>query len=186
MRWVAVLLCAVSVALVGAGTSSANQVEHFRGLDFSFTFVSGFYTDECGFEVTRTVNSTDTNVTLFYDKSGNIVREQDTSTKGRDSFSAASTGKSFSYPSDGRSIVTEYPEGAFIGAPAIVTFYGMGPINAPGVAPNAGVEVYTATVVDFSPEGIPIWSLEDLIESHGNRVPQDERTAAVCSALGGP
>jgi hypothetical protein len=43
-----------------------------------------------------------------------------------------------------------------------------------------------ATVVDFSPEGIPIVDNLELVLSHGNRESGEAVAQAVCAVLGAP
>ena len=94
------------------------------------------------------MNPNAVNVTLFYDKSGNIVREIDTYPGGKVTFTAVATGKSVTYSLAGAVIFTDYPEGTFIGAPAIVEFHGNA-IHLPGFFLSPGVHVHSwATVED--------------------------------------
>ncbi len=187
MKGIAVLLCVVSLAFVAPATGSARPVEHFT-LDLSGTFFAGLVSRTCGFDVTGTVsvNPNAVNVTLFYDESGNIVREIDTIPAGHITFTAVATGKSVTYPIAGAIVFTDYPEGAFIGAPAIVEFHG-NPSHLRGAFLSPGVHIFRATVVDFiQPEGIPLTLNDELIESHGQSDSPDENISEICEALSDP
>jgi len=180
MRRLAVVICVFSLALVAAGTSSAKRVEHIT-LDNNVTFIGGFISARCGFDVTVTISGT-YDVTLFYDDSGTIVREIDRTPAGQVTF-AGPTGTSVTYSIAGNIAFTDYPEGAFIGAPAIVEIRGDWS-HTPGVFLPPGVHVFSTTVVDFlEPEHIPITPYDGLVESHGNSTSQEENMGAICSAI---
>jgi hypothetical protein len=67
--------------------------------------------------------------------------------------------------------VTSYPEGATLGAPAYAIFTGFFG-KVPGTIPNAGPDIISGHVVDFTTEGIPIISFDSAV-SHGPRGPED-------------
>jgi hypothetical protein len=180
MRRVAVVLCAFLLALMATGTSSAQRAEHIT-LDNNFTFIGGFISARCGFDVTVTLSGT-LDVTLFYDESGNIVREIDQTPAGLVTFTGP-TGRSVTYSTAGNAAFFNYPEGAFIGAPAIVEFQGDWS-HTPGVFLGPGAFTFRSTVVDFiEPEHVPLTIQDELIESHGKPVSQGENMDAICSAI---
>ena len=184
MRHLAMVLALAVVALVTtAAASSAQRVVQIKGVDAGFSFENEFFSDVCGFEVTGTVSGT-ANITLFLDGSGSIVRETDTFPGARVTFSG--NGNSFSFPGAfSMTFKTVYPEGATLGAPATVTVTGLfGHVK--GIGADAGQDVLTATVVDFSPEGVPIVDNLELVRSHGNRESGDDVAEAVCAVLGAP
>ena len=184
MRQLGVVLALAVVALVTTATaSSAQRVVQIKGVDAGFSFQNEFFSEACGFEVTGTVSGT-ANITLFLDGSGSIVRETDTFPAARVTFSG--NGNSFSFPGAFfMTFRTVYPEGATIGAPATVTVTGLlGHVK--GIGADAGQDVLTGTVVDFSPEGIPIVDNLELVLSHGNRESGDAVAEAVCTVLGAP
>jgi hypothetical protein len=182
MRQLGVVLALAVAALVMTATAaSAQKVVQIKGVDAGFSFENEFFSEVCGFEVTGTVSGT-ANVTLFLDSSGTVVREIDTFPAARVTFSG--NGRSFSFPGAfSMSFRTVYPEGATLGAPAIVTVTGLlGHVK--GLGANAGQDVLTATVVEFSPEGIPIVDNFELVSSHGNREAGEDVAATVCGVLG--
>jgi hypothetical protein len=182
MRRGAVVLALAVVALVtAASAASAPRVVQIKGVDAGFSFVNDFFSAACGFEVTGTVSGT-ANITLFLDSSGTVVREIDSFGKATTTFSG--NGNSFRFPGAfGMSVQTDYPEGATLGAPAIFTVKGLlGHVS--GIGADAGQDLFTATVVDFSPEGIPIVDNFDLVQSRGNRESGEDVAAAVCAELG--
>ena len=183
MRQLGVVLALAVVALVTttATAASSPKVVQIKGVDAGFSFENEFFSEACGFEVTGTVSGT-ANITLFLDSSGTVVREIDSFPAARTTFSG--NGNSFSFPGAfAMSFRTVYPEGATLGAPANVTVTGMlGHVK--GIGADAGQDVFTATVVDFSPEGIPIVDNFELVSSRGNREPGEAVAATVCGVLG--
>jgi hypothetical protein len=183
MRRFAVVFALAVVALVTtASATSAPRVVHIKGVDAGFSFENEFFSEVCGFEVTGTVSGT-ANVTLFLDSSGTVVREIDS--YGSSSVTFSGNGQSFRFPgSFALSVRTIYPEGATLGAPAILTITGLlGHVRGSGA--DAGQDVGTATVVDFSPEGIPLTNNFELVSSRGNRESGEDVAARVCAVLGG-
>jgi hypothetical protein len=182
MRQIGVVLAlAVAALMMTATAASAQRVVQIKGVDAGFSFENEFFSDVCGFEVTGTVSGT-ANVTLFLDSSGTVVREIDSYGSSRVTFSG--NGKSFSFPgSFALTVRTVYPEGATLGAPAVLTITGLlGHVK--GLGADAGQDVGTATVVDFSPEGIPLTNNFELVSSQGNRESGEDVAAAVCAVLG--
>jgi hypothetical protein len=169
------------VALATAVNGSAKPPVQIKGVDISFPFDDPDLSQACGFEVTGEISGR-ANVTLFLDASGSIVREIDSFPSTRVTFSG--NGKSFSFPGAFASkFQTFYPEGASIGAPAIVKVTGLlGQVR--GLGADAGQDIFTATVVDFAPEGFPLTEFGDLLVSHGNREAREAVAAAVCAELG--
>ena len=179
----AVLALAVIALMTTATASSAQRVVHIKGVDAGFSFDNDFFSEACGFEVTGNVSGT-ANVTLFLEGSGSIIRETDTVPATRVTFTG--NGNSFSFPGAFfMTFKTVYPEGATLGAPATVTVTGLfGHVK--GLGADAGQDVLMATVVDSSPEGIPIVDNLELVLSHGNRESGESVAQAVCAVRGAP
>jgi len=128
-----------------------------------------------------TVSETGTgSATLVYNADGLIIREVDTEPRAKITYSG--NGNAFSYPAN-NVLVTSYPEGATIGAPAKAIFTGFFG-KVPGAIPNAGPDIILGHVVDFTDEGLPLIEFDDFLASHGPRGPEDF-FAAVCAALDG-
>jgi hypothetical protein len=174
----ALLLVAVVAALASAASTSAGNVTRFTiPVDDRF---GPFLTEECGFEVFSEVTGTAT-VTLIETSRG--LREIDLIPGGRVTYSAPSQGTSFSFEAN---LVghTLYPEGATLGAPAIVSLTGLLG-HVAGIGADAGSITFETTVVDFSPEGIPITGdpIEGTLVEHGNRESGETIVAAICARL---
>lgn len=166
------------LAVTIAGPVAAQRAVHITGIPIAFSIVAPDASAACGFEVTVTLTGTGS-ATLVYNDAGLIIREVDTEPAARITWSG--NGHSFSYPTSSQILVTSYPEGATIGAPAqtISTgFYG----KAPGSIPNAGPDVLLGHVVGFTAEGLPLVEFDELLASHGPRPNFDE---GICAALDG-
>lgn len=178
MRRVAVLLSIIGIfgSLLAASTATANPPARFTfSIDDTFpSFLSGV----CGFDVEIHIEGTST-AKLFLDKTGAIVREIDTNPNLKITFSAPSTGKSFTFPAGG-AFVQEYINGTAVGSSAIATLTGL--INGTGSSPpDAGRIVAEVVVVDTTPEGIPIVDFVSEISSSGHF--NEDLAAARCAAL---
>jgi hypothetical protein len=116
------------------------------------TVPSPEYTAACGFDVLLSVDGM-IDVTLHSDREGS-VRELDTSPGLRIVVSAPSTGRSFEHGFGPTRY--DYPDGLYVGAPALITSDGIRG-NAPGVPADAGRLVTPGVVVAFDPLlGFPI------------------------------
>lgn len=166
------------LAITMAGPVAAQGTVHLTGIPIAVAFLDPFLTPLCGYDVTFTLTGT-ASVTLSYNDAGLIIREVDTEPAARITFSG--NGNSFSYPSSSQILVTSYPEGATIGAPAQTIETGMFQ-KAPGSIPNAGPDVLLGHVVGFTAEGVPLVEYDETLASHG---PRPDFAAAVCAALDG-
>lgn len=170
------------VAMVAALTTASAQAtppSHFSEAR-NISFQLGYYTDLCGFPVFQSVVGT-INTTLFYDRSGSIVSEVDTQPGATLSFSSPTSGKSLSWPF-GNMLRTEYTNGAAIGSDAIS--YGSGlSIKVPGVSADSGRVVFSAVVVDTTPDGVPLVGFTGVISEKGSPTDPDAIDAAICAAL---
>jgi hypothetical protein len=174
----AVLVAIVVAALASAASTAAGNVTRFTfPVDDTF---GPILTEECGFDVFTEVTGTVT-VTLIETSQG--VRETDLIPGGRVTYSAPSQGTSFSFEAN---LVghTLYPEGTTLGAPAIVSLTGLLG-HVAGIGADAGLIMFETTVIDFSPEGIPITGdpIEETFVEHGNRESGETVLAAICARL---
>lgn len=180
-------LCAA--ALCALATSSAVQAATTTrfSVDIDDTFFASGTSAFCGFPVFRTDKGT-VNVSLFYANDGTLKREDDsavnlTSTWFSPTTSPGGTGKSITYGAPA-TLHTEYPEGAFIGAPANLRLTGL-QVRLPGLPVQAGVQSGTGVVVDIDPGGIPLTDFT-VDKSHGNFDGLSSVRAAICAALAAP
>lgn len=176
-----IVLATLTVAWGGltATPAQATPPGHFSE-PVDLTFQDDYLTDFCGFEVLFSLVGT-LKSTLYYDRSGNIIREVDTQPGFTLSFHSPETGKSFSFPF-AAILRTEYPDGAALGSESIS--YGGGLfLKVPGIPANAGYGGYTGVVVDHTPSGVPIIAFTGIISSVGHENDGDEVDAAFCSAL---
>jgi hypothetical protein len=132
----------------------------------------------CGFEVVAHLEGSAIAI-VFYDQSGEIVREIDTNPSFTTTFFAPSQGTSFTYAIGGI-LQTTYTEGAAVGSSALAKVTGV-LAGTGSTAPNAGTLVFEAVVIDITPEGIPIIDLLTLLSATGHRV--DSLTEARCATL---
>jgi hypothetical protein len=152
------------------------------------TFRSRFLTNNCGFPVFVHMEGTGM-ITLYYDKSGALIRELDMFANGLMStyFSPVElggTGKFFTEVLRSPTVIL-YPEGADVGDPAIVIMHGVQRTSGPGNARNVGREVDEALIIELTPEGAPIGAIVGTISQTG----QFDVTSVVqarCALLGDP
>ena len=155
-------------------------------LDVDGTFKSRHFSRVCGFPVFERQAGT-VRITLYRDRSGAIVRELDTSASFKtflwSPVEAGGTGGSFSSPNSA-SAKTDYPDGVYLGAPAVVTYNGL-QIRAPGT-PEAGHDVYAAEVAFIDDAGVPFIDILGSLDAHGNFTDGPTFDAAVCAGLAAP
>jgi len=171
-----VLLTSVIVALLFTSTGAGNPPSrHTFAIDDTFpSFLSAI----CGFDVFVHVEGTAA-ATLFYNRTGTLVREIDTNPNLKITLFAPSTGKAFTYPAAG-AFVQDYGGGTAVGTPLIATLTGL--IAGTGsTAPDAGRIVFNAVIIEISPEGIPIVDIVSEISSSGHF--NEDIAAARCAAL---
>lgn len=171
------LLAVAMVLGATAGPAAAAPPLHVSE-PVDFTFPLGYYTQLCGFTVWFTLaGQLDSKV--FTDASGTVVREVDTQPGTTQTFSSAT--RSFSFPF-ASTLVTIYPDGAYLGAPAVVTGNGLAG-KVPGIPADAGTITYQATVVGFSSQGVPITAFSGVTAMHGHSNNPAVADAAICAAL---
>jgi hypothetical protein len=178
MRTLALLSSLIATLLV-ASAAPATPPSRFT-FTFDETFPS-FLSLVCGFPVFVHIEGTAT-ATLFFDRSGTLIREIDTQPGFKVTFFAPSTGKSFTFPSGG-AFVQDYSNGTAIGSPVIATVTGL--LNGTGsTPPDAGRLVLNAVIVGYTPEGIPIIEPVSDISRTGHI--NDDLAAARCATLSDP
>ena len=169
-------LCALAVLILAATAGAATRHLSFPVDD---TFQDEFHSDVCGFDVFINVKGT-ARATLFLDAEGDVVKEIDT-------FSGfitytSDTG-SFRFPL-AQPIFFDYGEGAEIGSTATIKLVGLSGHATGHIASDAGIIILTGTVVEFSPEGIPIVDFDgEVTFQHGNFEAGEDIDAAICAAL---
>ena len=182
MRHLSVFVGAVLLAALGAGAATAARAEQIH-ISVDDTFVSAFWSQQCGFTVTINVTA-DLQVTLVRNEEGLVVREIDRFGGGRVTFS--SDNGSFSFPTSPS--VWDYGSGAVIGSSVVVLFPGLEG-HVPGlVASDAGlVRLEGAVVTGLDEFGIPQvdFANAELVIDAGNREDLASIRAAICGALSG-
>jgi hypothetical protein len=176
-----VALLALGGGMLGATPAWATAPTHFH-LQLNVSFRDDALSDACGFDVFD-VLAGNIDVTLFYDQSGTLIREIDTSPSLTFSFAAPSTGKSIGSRSPAV-LITDYASGGALGTAAVASLTGLSQRLAPGVM-FTGNQVFDAVVVDHSPEGVPIIEFTNMISQSGNFFSGD-LAGVVCPALSGP
>ena len=171
---------AFAVVLALAGAVQAGQpVVINEDIDFSFT--SGFWTGTCGLPVVQRVQGK-SQVRLFTAADGTL-HELDTLPSLKIELSAPSTGGSFSYPLG--PAVFDYPAGVYVGAPSIVTTYGV-QRRAPGLPAEAGLTVFEGVVIFIIDGILPVVDFgPPAVDEHGNVNDLSDMIDAACTALRG-
>jgi hypothetical protein len=183
------LLAAVCAAVVSTGSAVAAGPDHVV-IPVSDSFLAPFMSDACGIPVAIELSGV-LHVTLERSTAGLVVREHDVLTSFTATFSSplelGGTGLSFTNRSP--SVATfEYGSGATIGSSASITLVGLaGPAAGPGSSVTAGYQQLTGTVVDFSPEGVPIVDFDGPVTAQHGVWPDffDVGLPERCAALGG-
>jgi hypothetical protein len=188
MRKLAVL-AAVCVAALAAGSAAAAGPEHLV-IPVSDSFPAPFLTDACGIPVQIELSGT-AHITLERNASGLVAREHDVLSSFTATFSSplslGGTGRSFVNRSP--SVATfDYGSGATLGSTASITLVGLaGAAAGAGTSVTAGYLHQTGTVVDFSPEGVPIVDFDGPVTAQHGVWPDffDVGLPERCAALGG-
>jgi hypothetical protein len=136
-----------------------------------------FLSNLCGFEVFSHIEGTATSV-VHFDADGNPDTEVTTGLIKR-TFFAPSTGQSVTFPLPLNSFADYAPDGS-----AVVMFAGLViNVHTAGGAPlrfAAGRDLFTAVIVDATPEGVPIFETIDLLSTSG--IDQGS-VLGICTAL---
>jgi hypothetical protein len=176
-----VALLALGGGLLAATPAWATPPQHFHE-QINLSFRDDELSAACGFDVFF-VLAGNANVTLFYDQSGTLIREIDSTPAFTDSFTAPSTGKSIGSRSSAV-VHVDYTGGGAVGTPAVARATGLVFKLQPGVM-FTGRQVFDAVVVDHTPEGIPVLEFTNLISQSGNFFSGDI-APLICAALSGP
>ena len=174
------LSTAIAATAAIAGPAGASTPTHQR-FPLHITAPSPEYSAACGFPVMLSADGR-LAVTVHANPDGS-VREQDVAPGLRITVSAPSTGRSFNHlfgPTTYR-----YPSGASVGAPAVITSYGVRG-DAPGIPPDAGRVVSPGVVVAIEPGLGPITlPTGPPVSQTGNFEDPATIVAAICAALAG-
>jgi len=174
------ILGAVAVmAVMVAAPAAADAPQRFVIVN-DLTVQSGALTAACGTPVFRSVSGP-VQVILGTAADGS-VHETDVFLDAALTLSAPALGTSFSWKFG--PAFYEYPEGAHVGAPAIVTVVGVDS-NVPGLHASSGRTVFQGVVTGFTPEGIPIADTFATLSQFGNQVDFPTLVPAICAALTG-
>jgi hypothetical protein len=161
--------------------ATAAPPTHLR-VPFTLAVPSPEYSAACGFEVLVSVDTV-IDVTLNTMADGS-VREIDTYPDLRIVVSAPSTGRSLEHVFGPTTY--DYPDGLYLGAPAVITSLGVRG-DAPAIPADAGRVVTPGAVVAFDPDlGFPIAvPTGPPISQSGNFEDPVTIVAAICAALAG-
>ena len=180
----AVALPLAAACLVLAPSLEAAPPTHLS-LTVDDTFPSR-YTQVCGIPVVRH-DSGMVRITLFHDNNGTVIGETDTVANYKITLFSpvelGGTGASFTSPVSA-SLKSTYPDGVYLGAPAILVFNG-NQFMPPGL-PQAGHDVYAGEIAFIDEAGVPFVDLTGLIDEKGHFTAIPEYYAAICAALGAP
>ena len=177
-----VALVALGGGLLGAAPAWATPPTQLHQVPVNFSIPDDALSAACGFDVFD-VFAGNVDTTLFYDQSGTLIREIDTSPSLTFSLAAPSTGKSIGSRSP-MVLITDYTGGGALGTAAVASLTGLSLMVQPGVM-FTGNQVFDAVVVDHSPDGVPIIEFTNLISESGNFFSGDF-AGVVCPALSGP
>lgn len=179
------LLGAALLALLAAGPAVRAAPTTHIPLDIDVAFPLPLTSAQCGFPVFRR-DAGRIVVSLFFAQDGTLKREDDSamgfSTTWFSPADAGGTGKSFTTPAP-FSLHSEYPQGAVIGAPAVLKFTGL-QAKTPDLAAQAGLQVVPGVIIDITPEGIPVTDFAgDFTAVRGQFDDVVDFRASICAAL---
>lgn len=146
-------LASVGVVLATLASSPAFAEKPIRTSQaFDFTVLAPFTSAQCGFDVYQRIVGTFTVTAIQRD--GMVVKEIDGAHHASVTWFAPSQGTSYSFPLNSPTTFL-YPDGAYVGAPALLYFFGLSE-KIPGAGATAGQAVYEGTVVQIDADGIPL------------------------------
>jgi hypothetical protein len=170
----ATLAAAAVTLLVPAAAHGARPLQDRFPVDA--VFEDAALSDACGFPVTIGFEGTFA-ITVFINRDGS-VRELDTQPGTKLIF----TGPGGRYVAPfSASLHTTYPQGALVGAPAILTYTGNNALGIDAfVGPGTGRAELTGIVVAVE-DGFPLTRFTELVTTSGHCDP--DATARICAAL---
>lgn len=141
-------------------------------IDFSFdeTFPSATLTELCGVPVYVHLVGGGT-TTLFSDGSGDLVRELDTLAAGLTTtifspLEEGGTGESFTEVTHQPSTF-EYPEGTDLGAPVVISLFGVQRTSGPGGPRLVGRQVLEGVIIGYTEDDVPIADVVGVLSESG-------------------
>jgi len=180
LRHLIVLGGVVLLAALAAGASTAAPRAEQIDIAIDDHFVSDFWSEQCGFEVTID-NVGNLHVTLVRNAAGLIVRELDRIGGAKVTFSSANG--SFSFPNQPSQ--WDYGDGAKLGSSVVVSFPGLQGHVAGKVPSDAGLLRFGGIVEGFDEFGIPEVEFNDVVlKDVGHRSDFEAVRAAICGTLG--
>ena len=144
-----------------------------------FTFRSPGASAICGFDVLVHVEGVG-QAALFYDRNGNIVRENDSAPDLKMTIFAPSNGNSWTFALSA-ALHTLYTDGGAIGSTGTAVLTGVAQ-RFPGAGIDAGRTVFETLVVDVTPEGLPVTDFTNVL-SHSGPLLDMSLAAARCDAV---
>jgi hypothetical protein len=189
MRRLSITIAVVVAVLAMTTIAAAGNVIRITQIDVSHhaPILKGLLSEYCGFDV-YVQGEGFLDVTVHFNRDGRVVRETYSSAGAFVTYSAPSTGNSYRFPWLPREEFV-YPGGAAIGGPAIYRITGM-LVNHPGLPPEAGLLSLQGTVVDLTPDGVPIVEFTDAdfeaALARGRTNIGNATDDASCAALAGP
>jgi hypothetical protein len=175
------LVVGLSVAALSSAQGEASAAPPQRIVtDISESYRDPELTRACGTTVIVTATGT-SQVTLWRNEAGLVVREIDRFPGATLTYSAPDTGHSFSTRYSAVS-TWDYGDGAELGSPVTLSFHGLF-FHIPGTSAAAGSYVAVGKVDRFV-DGIPITDASVGVKNTGNRLDGDFQMA-ICAALTG-
>lgn len=168
-------LRAASAAVFAAASlmlSSPAAADQPTRIDFTFdlTIPSETLTELCGVPVYIHQSGSGTS-TLFSDRSGDLVRELDTLAAGLTTtvfspIEEGGTGESFTEVTHQPSTFA-YPEGTDLGAPVIISLFGVQRTSGPGGPRIVGRQVLEGVIIGYTDDGVPIADVVGVLSMSG-------------------
>lgn len=171
------MLVAALLVTLQTGATANPPLQYRQDVDFSFR--SSGASAVCGFDVFVHIVGGG-RATLFYDKSGTIAREVDSSPNLKVTISAPSTGKSFTFAFAG-ALRTTYNDGGVVGSTGIAVMTGVDN-RYPGAGVNAGRTVFKVEVFEINEAGIPVTDFVNVISETGSDL-HTSLAVARCNAV---
>jgi hypothetical protein len=168
---------AIVLLLMQTGAAAIPPLQEREDVDIDVRL--GGASAVCGFEV-RGHFEGDSHFTVFYDQSGQIIREVDTFPSFQVTVYALSTGKS--YTSASPAVLTQYyTNGAVEGSSVRAVLTGLVE-RIPGVGIDAGRFEFNAVVIGHDAAGVPIIQFVSEISSVGPDI-EGSRAVARCAGV---